>query len=207
MAAIAGIGFLIKYILIPGQERKVKYGRNVELYLFGMDRHEWGSIHLIIGYILIGFLALHIILHWKTVMHVYNRLIKNRTIKNVIVAVFLIISSSLIVFSFFVTPEIIEIEEVEGKHALSYDISVNKDQTIGIDGKHSPSNLSIEVKGFMSLNEVSNKYSVPTKYIKLGLNIPESISDMQKFGQLRKEYKFKMSEVEKLIIDYLEING
>ena len=39
MFAIAGIGFLIKYFLIPGKERWIKYGSNVDLFLFEMDRH------------------------------------------------------------------------------------------------------------------------------------------------------------------------
>ena len=75
MMAIAGIGFLMKFVLIPGKERWVKYGRNVDLYLLGMDRHEWGTIHLVIGFILLGLLVLHIILHWKMILAMYHRFI------------------------------------------------------------------------------------------------------------------------------------
>ncbi len=39
MMAIGGIGFLIKFILIPGSARWIRYGENVELYFWGMDRH------------------------------------------------------------------------------------------------------------------------------------------------------------------------
>tara|TARA_R110002033_G_scaffold38827_3_gene78300 strand:+ start:2890 stop:3105 length:216 start_codon:yes stop_codon:yes gene_type:complete len=51
MSAVVGIGFLIKYTLISGKERNVIYGKNVELSLFGMDRHEWGYIHLVIAFV------------------------------------------------------------------------------------------------------------------------------------------------------------
>jgi len=37
MMAIAGLAFLMKFILIPGKERWAKYGRGVELSLLGMD--------------------------------------------------------------------------------------------------------------------------------------------------------------------------
>ncbi|MHC4076764.1 MAG: DUF4405 domain-containing protein [Planctomycetota bacterium] len=45
LAGIAGIGFLIKYVLVPGYQRWEIYGRNVSLFLWGLDRHQWGTIH------------------------------------------------------------------------------------------------------------------------------------------------------------------
>jgi len=76
MMIIVGLGLLMKYNLIPGNQRWIKYGRNVDLYLFGLDRHQWGTIHLILGYILIGLLVLHLILHWKVIMRMYRQLIQ-----------------------------------------------------------------------------------------------------------------------------------
>ena len=77
MSAIVGIGFLIKYTLISGQERWGIYGRNVEISLLGMDRHQWGMLHLILGFILLGLLVAHIILHWKIITNVYKKLLKS----------------------------------------------------------------------------------------------------------------------------------
>ena len=51
MAAVAGIGFLIKYTLISGRESWIVYGDKVDLYFLGIYRHEWGTIHLIIGFV------------------------------------------------------------------------------------------------------------------------------------------------------------
>ena len=68
MMAIAGLALLMKFILIPGKDRLAKYGRGVDLSLLGMDRHEWGTIHLAIGLALLGLLTLHIILHWKAII-------------------------------------------------------------------------------------------------------------------------------------------
>lgn len=63
MSAIIGIGFLIKYTLISGQERWDVYGKNVELYWYGMDRNQWGLFHLILGFVLMVLLVAHIVLH------------------------------------------------------------------------------------------------------------------------------------------------
>ena len=40
MLFVVAIGILMKFILIPGKQRLIKYGKNVELLLFGMDRHQ-----------------------------------------------------------------------------------------------------------------------------------------------------------------------
>jgi len=47
MVALAVIGFIIRYVLIPGSERWERYGRNVELTCLGMERHEREFIHLL----------------------------------------------------------------------------------------------------------------------------------------------------------------
>ncbi len=44
--AMAGIGLPIKFVLLPGKDTWAVYGRKAELFLFGMDRHQWGTIHL-----------------------------------------------------------------------------------------------------------------------------------------------------------------
>lgn len=115
--AITGIGFLIKFVLIPGQERWVKYGRNVELSLFGMDRHEWGEIHLVLGFVLIGLLVLHIILHWKMILCLYRKLIGSQRARRIIAAVFIIVSLIGLIFPFIVRPEVQGLSRGEGRHS------------------------------------------------------------------------------------------
>lgn len=115
MSAIIGIGFLIKYRLISGQDRWEVYGRNVELYFFGMDRHQWGMIHLILGFVLLGLLMVHIIFHWKVVTTVFGRIIKEPLVKKVVVLVFVILCALMLVFPFFITPEIEPIKRGSGR--------------------------------------------------------------------------------------------
>ena len=217
MAAIAGIGFLIKYTLISGQNRWIVYNDNVELYLFGMDRHEWGSIHLILGYILLGLLALHIILHWKIVVTIYNRLIKRKQLKQLTTVIFIIVSALMIIVPFLIKPEIVKIEHDKGRHESIHHIHNDKetDKSVSYDDKEEldatknstiqqNSNSSVEIKGSMTLDEVSKKYNVPIVYIKAKLNIPTSVSDYEKIGRLRKEFDIKMKDVEVIINEYKE---
>ena len=106
MSAVIGIGFLIKFTLISGQERWLKYGDNINLYFFGMDRHQWGMIHLVLGFILIGLLVVHIFLHWNVITSVYKKLIKEPLAKKIIAILFIIICTLIIVIPFFIKPEI-----------------------------------------------------------------------------------------------------
>ena len=106
VSAMAGMGLLMKYVLVPGYLRWEIYGRNVELFFLGLDRHEWGKIHLIIGYIFLGLLLLHVFLHWRMIIETYRKMIPNRLARRVTAAVLIIIIIALFTFSFFVKPTV-----------------------------------------------------------------------------------------------------
>lgn len=115
LMAMAGIGLLMKYVLIPGRERWVKYGRNVELYFFGLDRHEWGTIHLYLGFILLGVLTFHIILHWHMVVGLFRRTLATPRTRTIVLWIFLFTSLILIYFPFLITPEVEDIGRGRGR--------------------------------------------------------------------------------------------
>lgn len=106
MMALAGIGLLMKFVLIPGRERWAKYGRQVELYLFGWDRHDWGAIHFYLALTLLGVLILHIILHWSQIVGLFHRLITTPKTRTVVFWIFLLTALILIYFPFLVSPEV-----------------------------------------------------------------------------------------------------
>lgn len=106
MAAIAGLGFLMKYVLLPGRESTIKYGRRVELSLLGLDRHDWGTIHLYLGFLLLALLALHIVLHWQMIPGLFARLIINSKQRSRIALVYVVLAAVLVLFPFFINPEV-----------------------------------------------------------------------------------------------------
>ena len=108
IAAIVGIGILIKYVLVPGHLRWEIYGRNVSLFFWGLDRHQWGTIHLVIGIIFLALLVLHIVLHWQMIVGIYRRLIPNRFARWVIALILLIVTVIVFAFSYFVRPQVLE---------------------------------------------------------------------------------------------------
>lgn len=230
MSAILGIGLLIKYTLVSGQERWAKYGDNVEMLMFGLDRHQWGKIHLIIGFVLIALLILHIILHWKCIVSVYHKLIQRKYISTIIAVLFAVICALFIFFPFLIKPNITSFEHGRGGQEMHSNINSNNNmdsnrhnnkiatenisehQTVkkhkNQDDKtiknHKHSNLEIEIRGYMTLNEISKKCKVPADVIKSKLNIPKSFSNDQKVNRLRRDYNIEMHQIKDVIRDYKE---
>jgi len=239
MSAIAGIGFLMKVVLIPGEDRWIKYGKNVELYVLNMDRHQWGTVHLVVALVFLGLLLLHIILHWNLILGLFSKLITNKLTRKLIAIVFVFISAIFFLFAFFIKPEMGEIIRGQGRQVTDENIVSKKEITDIHDNKpiikddniiieeiddkkevvndnsksilqdveesherHNRSDREIEIRGYMTIGEVSIANDVPSNYIKKKLNIPETVSDNQNLGLLRREYGFRMSDIEKIINEY-----
>ncbi|MHC4644605.1 MAG: DUF4405 domain-containing protein [Planctomycetota bacterium] len=108
LAGIGGIGFLIKYVLVPGYRRWEIYERNVDLFFWGLDRHEWGTIHLIMGFVFLGLMVLHIVLHWDIIVAIYRKLIPSAGLRIITAVVLIFLTVLLLTFGFFIKPEIEE---------------------------------------------------------------------------------------------------
>ena len=114
MMAMAGLGFLMHYILIPGREAWSKYGRKVDLTWWSWDRHDWGDIHLYLGFFLLALLGLHIILHWRQIVGLFQRFITPERRTLVLIA-FVVVALLLIYFPFLISPDISELGRGMGR--------------------------------------------------------------------------------------------
>ena len=103
--AMAGLGFLMEYIMPPGRKLIAKYGSNLEITWLGWDRHDWGDIHLYLAFFLLGLLVFHLILHWSQIVGLFHRLIPHPRWRFRIAMIFLLISLLLIYFPFLITPK------------------------------------------------------------------------------------------------------
>jgi hypothetical protein len=219
MGLLTGVGLLIKYVLLSGEDRWIKYGKNVNITFLDLDRHQWGKIHLIVAIILIVFLILHIVFHWKMIVCLCKGFISNKIFRILVVLVLTILTIVFTVFPFFIKTTIDDLDSgserfnVYSEHANSDTIidlkntkKIKSSVVAIVDEKHKDEHHnidpSIEVKGFMTLQEVSDKYEVPCAKIKEALDIPISTSNTRNLGYLRKQYNFKMSDVELIIVNY-----
>lgn len=108
IASIAGIGLLMRNVLVPGYKRWDIYGRNVELYFWGLDRHQWGTIHFVIALVLLALLVLHVVLHWAVIVGIYRKLMPNVKARWITAIILLAITITLAFFSYAVRPDVHE---------------------------------------------------------------------------------------------------
>ena len=102
--ALAGTGFVRKYILLSGSASKAAFGRKVDMLLLGINRDGWAVIHLYLGYFLLFLLFWHIYLHWKQIVTIYRKWVPNQNIRLVITIVFVLLGLVLLLFPFFIRP-------------------------------------------------------------------------------------------------------
>lgn len=107
LAAIAGIGFLIKYVLLPGYKINEKYDVNTDLLFLGLDRHQWGSIHLYLAFFMLFLLALHIILHWNSIICIFRQLIPENNSRKITGIATVITGFILALTPFVIKPEVV----------------------------------------------------------------------------------------------------
>jgi hypothetical protein len=234
LLAMAGIGFLMKYVVVSGERRNELYGNHVDLEFLGLTRHQWGSIHLIISVTFIVLIALHIILHWKCIVSIYKGMFPSLFLRYFI-AVFLFLFTVLTLISpFILEPERVpfeplyrnrrfipssenrlpvtpeeqannEVQPARAEEILSdSDNPKNKDAGMA-EGHHYSEYDEYEVYGSNTLQYVADRYNVPSSVICSAIGVPEDRAG-ERLGQLRRRYSFTMTDVRKSISDYKNIN-
>lgn len=192
-SATAGIGFLLKYALIPWQDRWEVYGRKVGLSFWGMDRHQWKEIHLIFGFMLLALLFLHIVLHWKLITCIYHRITKGKRIRAILIISTIVFSLFLMLAPFWIIPKVepiichrkrMHLTKSSGKRNINYTRPI------------------CAIKGCMTIKEVSEQYKIPLDYIKTELELPTHTPNEEKLSTLRKKHGIKRSSIQRVIHQY-----
>ncbi len=223
-AALIGVGLLIKFVLIPGQERWILYGQNLELTFLGLNRHEWGTIHLITGILFFVLFILHIIFHWNMIKCMFRNCIKSKALRTMTVIVSLFVFAGLIVFPFFAEPQKTSIQRGEGRINLDgMNLNLNdsirvklkkpkkldksgepqleyEKKTTGKEKSREQKKQEVDIKGSMTLNDVVEKYNYPLSKLKEELDLPKSVDGSERLGPLRKEYGFRLGDVKEIIL-------
>jgi hypothetical protein len=210
LAFIAGIGFLLKYTLPPGREKILKYGENVQLYFLGLDRHQWGSIHLIAAYVLLGLLVLHIALHWKAIVGRVRNAVPLPLLRSTLTTILILLCAACFAFAFLVVPtrkaggdylfrnargsafgkpthlNLAE-EESDGEGPAR---QTGEPAGVGSVGRGHAS-----IRGSVTVADVAKIYGIPVGEVKRRLGLPADVDGAETFGRLRRIYGFTMQRV------------
>lgn len=100
LAAIGGIGILIKYIMPSNYSVRREGVATYASDIMGMNRHEWGYIHWILSVVFLFLIILHIVLHLKMITSIFMRMIPSKVIRNIVCTAILTLVILLMVLPF-----------------------------------------------------------------------------------------------------------
>jgi hypothetical protein len=165
----------MRYILPPGSGRWK--------FIWGLDRHEWGSIHFWISVIFLSILTIHLILHWRWVAN----FIKGRPREGSGLRAGLGIVGLIGLLALAIAPLVSTVET-----------SAVKEKGVALSDKHE----NLEISGSMTLNEVEQKTGVPSDHIIKELKLSPDTNKEENLGRLKKMFGFTMDDVRHIIRKY-----
>lgn len=183
--AIAFVGFILltttgilMHYLLPVGSRRFKT-------IWGMDRHEWGSIHFWISVVFLCSLTLHLLLHWRWVVNILTGKSHEGSGSRVALGIIGFIG----ILALAVSPLLSPVEDKKVK-TEECDLCLTQDHE------------KIQIWGSMTLSEVEKETEVSVKYIIEKLGIPADADRKERLGKLRKAYGFEIEDVRRIICEY-----
>ena len=169
-------GVLMRYVLPPGSGH---YST-----IWSLDRHEWGGIHFWISVVFFLILTLHLVLHWRWIVSV----VTGRPRQGSGFRVGLGIIGLTAVVTLAISPLLTSVERDTSSKGES-SLSTHKYE-------------GISIRGSMTLKEVEETTGVPASYIIKSLNLPETMSEEEQLGPLKRQYGFEINDVREIVKRY-----
>ena len=94
---VVSTGVLMRYVLPP------RSGQSIEI--LGMSRHEWGDIHFYITFIFLVILSIHLLIHWRFFLHVFQKGIKSSDTYRLVLGVVALIAVLALAVAPFIAPK------------------------------------------------------------------------------------------------------
>lgn len=200
MMPIIGIGFLIKYVLLNGVERNLIYGNDMDLLFWGMDRHQWGSIHLYLSFILIFLLVLHLVFHWKMMIAMFKNMVKSKVGRVSAAIVLPLVVVLLAIVPLFLQPEVVEGVTHHGHATHQHQVEESQllESSDHVIHKEEHHDSSIEINGRMTMNDVAKTFGLSIQELCEEVGMPIDDASMT-LGRLKKQYSFDMDELRTFI--------
>ncbi len=172
---LATTGILIRYVLPPGSGKHT--------LLWGLSRHEWGTVHFWIAISFFSVLILHLFLHWQWIVCVIRG--KKSEKSGFRFSLGLIGFIGILAFAF--SPFWSDVEQ-------SSSISNTIDSLDSLQGN--------EIKGRMTLREIEQELGIPSSYMIEHLGLPPDVSIDIGVAKLGKYYGFNISDVRRIADEY-----
>jgi len=226
LAALAGIGWLIKFTLPPGRDRILKYGENREFFFLGWDRHQWGTIHLVVALVMLGLLVLHLVFHWKVILGLARNAVPSRSLRLALTGGLILTCAVLFMAAFVVQPEKSETDDFLYRNARSSlrepgfasnppdearptetkaggklpDKVIGESPTeAGKEKDHRPGTGTALLTAQITLNDSAAALGISPSEAKLRLGLPDDYPGTETLGRLRRTRGLTMIQIRDLL--------
>jgi hypothetical protein len=168
---------LVRYVLPPGSGHHTR--------LWGLDRHEWGTVHFWIALGFLAVLALHLFLHWRWIVCV----LRGRPRQGSGARLALGMVGVLAILAVAVTPFGSPLERTENARRRTPQVEAS-----GHEGE--------QIRGRMTLAEIEQSTGVPPAYLIERLGMPHDVPRDWGVAKLGREYGFAVDEVREMVRQY-----
>ncbi|UCG58321.1 MAG: DUF4405 domain-containing protein [Phycisphaerales bacterium] len=180
MLGLAWTGLLIHYVLPPGTGgRHAGSARTV----WGLGRHDWGTIHFYLAVSLIGLMVVHVWLHWSWVCATVNKLRCAESasgMQRVVYGIVLLLIIAVVMGGglFWANSQVKSAGEVIGSVTME---------------PHPASHALIS--GRTTLAEAARVCGMSVEELTSRLRLPATVNPNEQLGRLRRKYGFEIEDV------------
>lgn len=233
--AVAGLGFMMKWILLPGHKINEVYGTNTDLLFWGMDRHQWGAIHLYLALFLVFLLVLHLVLHWDMIVTIFRQMIPSRRTRIVFAVVLGALGIFLALSPLNINPDVVPLErsyrnrvpersvaDISGSEetlsekkvditrgskeaVVQQPAETSSESGISSDDHKHLHAAQVDIDGTMTLGEISEKYGLKVDELAKVINVPLHYSN-ERLGRLKRMYGFDLDDLREFVSTNSENN-
>jgi hypothetical protein len=198
LVALATTGLMLRWQMPPGSGglhgmgsgSGAGTGSRPITVVWGLTRHEWGSIHYWIALGLMGVLAVHLILHWKWIVCV----LRGKPHSDVSGGRFAVGVAGLLLVTLLAAAPLLTPAQTTPRSELHMNSSGESTDHNSPDEGGDADNVE-SIRGFMTLEDVASQSGVHVSEILERLGLPPDSAPSEQVGRLLKAHGMDMSDL------------
>lgn len=197
LVVLATTGLMLRWQMPPGSGglhgmgAGAGAGNRPVTVVWGLSRHEWGSIHYWIALALMGVLAVHLVLHWKWIVCV----LRGKPHSNVSGGRFALGVAGLVLVTLMAAAPLLTPAQTAPRSELLMHPSGDQQSNLGGAEGGVEASDSETIRGSMTLEEVSIQSGVPVSEILRRLALPPDTAPSEQVGRLLRAHGSDMSKL------------
>jgi hypothetical protein len=197
LVALAATGLMLRWQMPPGSGglhgmgagSGAGAGSRPVTVVWGLSRHQWGSVHYWIALVLMAVLAVHLILHWKWIVCV----LRGKPHANVSGGRFALGIAGLVLVTLLAASPLLTPAQSSPRSELLRSPRGEQPPGFGDPTEDVEANDVEAIRGFMTLDDVARQSGVPVAEILDHLGLPPDAPASEQVGRLLRAHGLDMS--------------